>query len=208
MKTADCMSSFLFLVSAALEIILSRAHKREKRYGPGPSNNYTSGYGKQRFWQRKNNKNKSKGMHDAELGAVGAGALVEEKHHHNNRNSTMRPSDDTAVASDGYGGPNTKYAEPTVPAQTHGYTDGYTAGPQYTGDNTRDSTMIGSGVDHGHTGYHTGAMTGSNVSGASEMPGNQTGSAHRPIAQHDPNPYAEVHHGGYVHTHPESKSLH
>ncbi|KAK4694507.1 hypothetical protein P7C71_g3088, partial [Lecanoromycetidae sp. Uapishka_2] len=193
------IGAFLFLVSAVLEILLSRAHKREKRYGPSPSNNYTSGYGKQRFWQKKNNKNKNKGMHDAELGAVGTGALVEEKHHHNNRHSAMRPSDDTAVG-DGYGGPNTKYAEPTLPAQTHDYNDGYTAGPQFTGDNTRDSTMVG----QGRTGYHTGAVTDRQVSGVSEMPGNTLGSADRPIVQHDDNPYAEVHHGGYVHTNPES----
>lgn len=192
------MSRFFFLVSAALEILLSRAHKREKRYGPSPSNNYTSGYGKKRFWQKKNNKNKNKGMHDAELGAVGAGALVEEKHHHNNnRNSAMRPSDDTAVGDGGYGGPNTKYAEPTLPAQTNGYTPG----PQYTGDNTRESTMVG----QGRTGYHTGAVTDDRqVSGVSEMPNNALGSAERPIVQHDSNPYAEVHHGGYVHTGPES----
>lgn len=215
-------SRFLFLVSAVLEVLLSRAHKREKRYGPSPSNNYTSGYGKQRFWQKKNNKNKNKGMHDAELGAVGAGAVVEEKHHHNNltsnRNSTMRPSDDTAVG-DGYGGPNTKYAEPTLPAQTNGYNNGYAAGPQFTGDNTRDSTMIGEGrsgyntgdntrdstmVGQSRTGYHSGAVTDRQVSGVSEMPGNVLGSAERPIVQQDSNPYAEVHHGGYVHTNPES----
>lgn len=137
-------------------------------------------------------------MHDAELGAVGAGVLAEEKHHHNKRNSGMRPSDDTAVAN-GYGGPNSKYAEPTLPAQTHDYNDGYVAGPQYTGDNTRDSGMIG----QGRTAHH-GAMTGSQVSGVTEMPSNVLGSADRPIVEHDADPYAEVHNGGYVHAHPES----
>ena len=177
-------SSFLFLVSAALEILLARAHKREKRYGPGPSNDYTSGYGKQRFWQRKNAKTKNKGMQDAELGAVGVGALAaEDKHHHDHtRNSNI--TGDTAVA-DGYGGANNKYAtaqEPTLPAHTAAYnqpvaTTGYAT---TTTDYERQST------------------------GVSEMEG-QTGSANRPYVQHDPEPYAQVHHGGYVHTSPESQ---
>ena len=113
-------SSFLFLISALLAVILSRHQKKERRFGPGPSNDYTSGSGKKApFWKRKNNK-----THDAELGAVGAGgvALAEEKHHHKNGN--IRPSHDTAMtgstaaAPDNvYGSVNNKYdREPTVPA--------------------------------------------------------------------------------------------
>ena len=219
-------------MSAALEILLSRAHKREKRYGPSPKNDYTSGSGKkQKFWQRNkktNNQNGMSGMHEAELGAVGVGGLAAEKHHHDNkRMSAMRPSDDTAVGSNGYGGPNTKYAEPTVPAQSHGFNDNYTAGPQYTGDNTRDSGLVGAGVDHGRggystgdntrnstmagsgtnqgrTGYHTGAVTDQQTSGVTEMPGSQMGSSGNRTVVHDPNPYAEVHQGGYVHQITES----
>ena len=188
---ANLFASFLFLVSAVLQVLLSRAQKREKRYGPGPSNNYTSGYGKQRFWQRKNNKNKSK-KHDAELGAVGTSALVaEEKHHHNNRNSAFRPSDDTAVASagNGYGGPNSKYGEPTVPAVAHN-SDPY----------TRSSTGFASSTNYepqstGVTGGHY-----------NEMPAGHTGSASNPIVQHENAPYADVHHGGYMHSNPESNA--
>ena len=185
---ADLAFSFLFLVSAVLQVLLSRAQKREKRYGPSPSNNYTSGYGKRRFWQKKNNKNKK---HDAELGAVGAGALAaEEKHHHDNRNSTFRQSDDTAVASagNGYGGPNTKYAEPTVPAVHHN-PDPY----------TRSSAAPTTSTNYEP---QTTGMTGNNYS---EMSSGQMGTADRPIVQHDPKPYADVHHGGFVHSNPESK---
>jgi len=176
------IAAFLFLVSAALEILLARAHKREKRYGPGPSNDYTSGYGKQRFWQRKNRKNKNKGMQDAELGAVGAGALVaEDKHHHDHtRNSNI--TGDTAV-TDGYGGANNKYAtaqEPTLPPHQAAYNQPVTTGYATTTDYEPQST------------------------GVSEMEG-QTGSANRPFVQHDPEPYAQVHHGGYVHSSPESQ---
>ncbi len=187
-------SSFLFLVSAALEIVLARAHKREKRYGPSPSNNYTSGYGKQRFWQRKN-KNKNKGMEDAELGAIGAGALVaEDKHHHDHtRNSNI--TGDTAVA-DGYGGANNKYAtaqEPTLPAHTAAYNQPATGYASTTNYEPQPAT-----------GYASTTNYEPQSTGVSEMEG-QTGGANRPFVQHDPEPYAEVHHGGFPHSNPESQ---
>ena len=103
-----------------MAVLLSRHQKKEKRFGPGPSNDYTSGSGKKApFWKRKNNKTR-----DAELGVVGAGgaALAEEKHHHHN-NGTIRPSHDTAMTGstaaapdNSYGSVNNKYdREPTVP---------------------------------------------------------------------------------------------
>lgn len=162
----------LFLISAALEIVLSRARKREKRYGPSPANNYTSGYGKKRFWQKKNNKNKTAKHEDEELGVVGAGALVaEEKHRTRDNHNSERISDDTAVA-DGYGGPNTKYnQEPTVPPHTYpGQTDGY-------------ANQQNLGVASGGT--------------VPEMDSNESGGGH--YVQHVNEPYAEVHQGGYVH---------
>ena len=178
------------MISAVLQVLLSRAQKREKRYGPSPSNNYTSGYGKKRFWQRKNNKNKK---HDAELGAVGTSALgAEEKHYHNNRHSTVRPSEDTAVApsSNGYGGPVSKYGEPTVPAIAHN-TDPY----------NRSSTGFASSTNYEP---QTSGVTGGHYN---EMPAGQMGSAERPIVQHESHPYADVHHGGYVHSNPESQAI-
>ena len=45
--------SALFLISAALQLFLGRHHQREKRFGPGPSNNYTSGQGKRSYFGRK-----------------------------------------------------------------------------------------------------------------------------------------------------------
>lgn len=37
--------SFFFIFSIFTEIALGRHRSREKRYGPSPANNYTSGYG-------------------------------------------------------------------------------------------------------------------------------------------------------------------
>ncbi|KAK3713646.1 hypothetical protein LTR37_008340 [Vermiconidia calcicola] len=42
------IAALLFLVTAAMQVLLVRHHKKEKRYGPSPSNNYTSGYGSKR----------------------------------------------------------------------------------------------------------------------------------------------------------------
>ena len=171
--------SCLFLISAALEVVLSRARKREKRYGPSPANNYTSGYGKRRFWQKKNGKNKTHKHEDAELGAVGAGALVaEEKHRTRENRNSARISDDTAMTgttapvADSYGGPNNKYnPEPTVPTQTHL--------PHNNGYSNQQTLGVASG----------GAVP--------EMESNMGGGGH--YVQHVNEPYADVHHGGYVH---------
>lgn len=39
---------FFFVFSAALELALLRHHRKEKRFGPSPANDYTSGYGSKR----------------------------------------------------------------------------------------------------------------------------------------------------------------
>jgi hypothetical protein len=64
-----------------------RHHKKEKRYGPGPSNGYTAGT-KRKFWQRK-----PKNVHnDTEVGTIPAatGGLTAAPAH------DYRPSHDTA----------------------------------------------------------------------------------------------------------------
>jgi len=58
----------LFLISAIFNVLLIRHHKKEKRYGPSPSNNYTKGMGRRPFWRR----NKPiRGTRDAELATAG-----------------------------------------------------------------------------------------------------------------------------------------
>ncbi|KAF2858137.1 hypothetical protein K470DRAFT_221939 [Piedraia hortae CBS 480.64] len=88
------IGALLFFLAAVLQIALVRQHKKHKRYGPSPANNYTSGPGKRHGLFGK----KKKATHDAELGtagtagAVGAGTgagLAAPAHE-------MRPSADTA----------------------------------------------------------------------------------------------------------------
>ncbi|KAJ5497513.1 hypothetical protein N7463_009500 [Penicillium fimorum] len=45
---------FFFLTSILFQILLARHHKREKRFGPSPSNGYTSG-SRKTFWRRNKN---------------------------------------------------------------------------------------------------------------------------------------------------------
>lgn len=47
------IGAFIFLLCALVQVFLVRSGKKEKRYGPSPSNDYTSGYGKRNFWERK-----------------------------------------------------------------------------------------------------------------------------------------------------------
>jgi len=85
--SVSILGAFLFLISALVQVFLARKHKRDKRYGPGPSNNYTAGRGSRKFWQRKPKHN----TRDAELATAGAGSpvgLMADKH-------VVRPSHET-----------------------------------------------------------------------------------------------------------------
>jgi hypothetical protein len=59
------LNIFLFLITAAVQILLARHHKTEKRYGPSPKNNYTKGPGRTPFWRRRGRKTHS--TRDAEM---------------------------------------------------------------------------------------------------------------------------------------------
>jgi len=131
------IAAFIFLCTAALQVALVRHHKKEKRYGPGPSNNYTSGYGKRRGMFERKNKNAN---NDAELGSVGAGvpasSLATDQ-------PDIRPSHETGytgstVAAPAAGtydkvdGTNNHTHQGHLPHGTHG---GYYTQPQGTGVN-------------------------------------------------------------------------
>lgn len=93
----------LFFISLLLEIMLNRRHKKEKGFGPSPTNGYTSGSEKKPpFWKRQ-----KKTHRDAEVGAAGIG-----KHHNEKHNGELRASHDTALTGStaGYGGPNNRYS--------------------------------------------------------------------------------------------------
>ncbi|RMZ76491.1 hypothetical protein DV738_g4957, partial [Chaetothyriales sp. CBS 135597] len=66
------LNIFLFIITALWQALLIHNHKKEKRYGPGPSNNYTSG-SRPAFWRRKKDTTDTR---DAELATAGAGARV------------------------------------------------------------------------------------------------------------------------------------
>ncbi|KAI7109718.1 hypothetical protein KC340_g194 [Hortaea werneckii] len=94
------IGAFLFLCTAAMQIALVRHHKKEKRYGPSPSNNYTSGFGKRNFFSRKKKTDPEAGK-DSELGTYGAG--VPPSTLAAGGNQDLRPSHETgstAVAPD------------------------------------------------------------------------------------------------------------
>lgn len=128
------IGAFLFLITAAMQVALTRNHKKEKAYGPGPSNNYTSGYGKRRgmFGRKKKNTVEK----DAELGAtgtaVGAGGLAAGAHH------DTRPSHDTAYTGSTMAATGTSpydKVEGTNGHLPHGTHGGYYTQPQGTGVN-------------------------------------------------------------------------
>jgi len=64
------ISIFLFLLSAVWQVMMIRHHKKEKRFGPSPANNYTKGTGRTPFWKRGR---KARNTRDAEA-ATGYGA--------------------------------------------------------------------------------------------------------------------------------------
>jgi hypothetical protein len=81
-------------------MFLSRHHKKEQRYGPGPSNGYTKGTNK-KFWQR--NPRTKTVNHDTEIGTVPAatGGLTAAPAH------DYRPSHDTAYTGSTVAAPHT-----------------------------------------------------------------------------------------------------
>lgn len=95
------------------ELALMRHHKKEKRYGPSPSNNYTSGSRKRFGFGRRKNKT----TRDAELATMGGG-VAGDKHHNG-----IRPSHDTGVTGTTMGGTDATYGSnhPSghVPASTN-----------------------------------------------------------------------------------------
>lgn len=187
------IGAFLFLLTAAMALLLNRHHRKEKKYGPSPANNYTSGKGRTPFWKRKNRKAANR---DAEeLGTIpnldnGNTVIAEEKARRsrksgNKSSDAFRTSNETAMtgstaavlpAETGYGGANNKYSsEGTHPQRASGYYSAYQA-PQV-------STAPTSNTGYGYVGQDSGVI-------------------------HDPNPYAEVHGTGHPHVHPVSNQGH
>jgi hypothetical protein len=94
------LGAFLFLLSVPVQMFLGRHHKKEKRYGPGPSNGYTKGSGR-KFWQRKP---RTQTLRDPEVAAAphATGGLAAPTH-------DVRPSHDTAYTGSTVAAPNAAY---------------------------------------------------------------------------------------------------
>jgi hypothetical protein len=120
---------FLFVITAIFQVLLVRHHKKEKRYGPSPANNYTSGAGRTPFWRR--NK-KVRNTRDAEMATAGTGAI--------------RPSHDTGYTGTTMNGLNTM-AEPKYGQEGYGDTFAHNTTTMTTGPYTT-TTNTGYGHDH------------------------------------------------------------
>jgi len=88
------IGAFFFLITALMQIALVRNHKKEKRFGPSPSNNYTSGYGRGKGLFARKNKGTTR---DAEV--AGAGGLAAAQ-------PDIRPSHETGYTGTTVGGAN------------------------------------------------------------------------------------------------------
>ncbi|KAF1943090.1 hypothetical protein EJ02DRAFT_147992 [Clathrospora elynae] len=120
------IGALLFLLSALVQVCLMRHHKKEKAFGPSPTNGYTKGSGV-KFWQR-NRRERTMGHRDPEVGTVPAsGGLAAPAAAHD-----MRPSHDTAYTGSTVAAPNSGYESNkpavggyhTAPTGTYNHTTG------------------------------------------------------------------------------------
>jgi hypothetical protein len=94
------IGAVLFLISIPVQILLSRHHKKEKRFGPSPTNNYTRGSGI-KFWKRNQ---RTTGLRDPEIATTTApdATLTPGARDY-------RPSHDTAYTGSTVAAPHTGY---------------------------------------------------------------------------------------------------
>lgn len=152
---AAIAGAVLFLISALVQALLGRHHRREKRYGPSPTNGYTSGRTGRKFWVRKPQKT----THDPEVAMATHGTTNGTTHTTHTTHTTtpatgglatdgpldVRPSGDTAYTGSTVSPPNASYnkyetsAPYTTPTQTAYYnaTSGVSANPYGYDNNTR-----------------------------------------------------------------------
>jgi hypothetical protein len=138
------IGAFLFLFSAFIQLWLARHHKGEKRYGPSPTNNYTSGSGSSWFKRRRAPKTtKAAYNKDAELGAVGGVGLAAHEVHNVDGVRTSHETGYTGTTAGGTGTYTGEKYEPATVQPTIPTTGGYHTGPTGTSvnpygyDNTR-----------------------------------------------------------------------
>jgi len=112
---------FLFLVTAAFEVLLIHHHRKEKRFGPSPANDYTAGSGRRPFWRRRRGPQATR---DAEIATAGTvhNAGYRPSHETHMTGSTVNNAGQPPMASEpkygqpGYGG---NHAYPAVTNSTN-----------------------------------------------------------------------------------------
>ena len=126
---------FFFILSLLTELALARHHRKEKRYGPSPSNNYTSGYGADRdinekhqrkpgfFGRMMPGRNKNAGVAATDNNTLPAHATPSDLHRPVDNRASYN-TDATAVGHDGPGHhkPDAAYVPPTT-YQQHPHRD-------------------------------------------------------------------------------------
>ncbi|KAI4197502.1 MAG: hypothetical protein LQ350_005879 [Teloschistes chrysophthalmus] len=197
-----------FLISAALQVLLSRQHKREKRYGPGPSNGYTSGSGKkQPFWKR--NRGPKTTHEAAEMGTFGTNGVGANGTTTSHKKAPFwKPNKKTHDAELGGMGGSAIIAEEK---HRHDHnnrvshetgvtgTTAHSPGLAYGGPNDRYSNepTVPPPLSHGHARQQNVELASEYQPYRSEGVGHGGGGTQ---VIHDSAPYAGVHHGGHVHT--------
>jgi len=116
------IGAFLFLVAAVVQFWLGKHHRKEKRFGPSPTNGYTSGSGRKGFFRR-NKRVSTHSTRDAPVGTIPAGGVATNGRHSYNTATT-----------DSYAG--NKYEETQfVPPAGAPVAGGYHTGPAGAGVN-------------------------------------------------------------------------
>ncbi|KAL9600253.1 MAG: hypothetical protein Q9219_003297 [cf. Caloplaca sp. 3 TL-2023] len=201
--------ALLLLISAIFQVFLSRHHKKEKRYGPGPSNDYTSGSGKkQPFWKRKRGPKTTRdayqtggfGTSDVAGGTNGTATKKQPFWKRNNKKTGQHDAElgaSTGGASALIAEEKHRHNNARTSYET-GVTGTTTAGsPTTTTYGGMTSKYNEPTVPHAaHHGHHAGSA---------ELPTAATNDTYQPYRegvtthQHDSAPYAEVRQGGYPH---------
>lgn len=128
------------MIAALFQLWLGKRHQKDKRYGPSPANNYTSGSARGGFFARRRAKKAAR--RDVEAGTIGTNGIGGHHHETGRLSHDNRLSHNTAT-TDSYVG-NKYEANPLNDGVLHnggtgglhnGGAGGYHTGPVGTGVN-------------------------------------------------------------------------
>jgi len=111
------IGAFLFALSAIMQLWLGRHHKREKAFGPSPTNNYTKGSGGSWFKRRRG----AKTTHDAyakdaeATGALGVPVAESRRSHETGYTNTTAGMTDGTYAGNKYETHQTHVPQAAIP---------------------------------------------------------------------------------------------